>query len=126
MARTRLSRSAPVMAVAAALLLAACGDGGGDGAAAADTDADIAVVGKDNLEWDTETLEADAGEISVALTCEGGVNHNFVIDETGEEVAVCAPGETDEGTVELEAGEYTYVCTVPGHEQRMRGTLTVN
>jgi plastocyanin len=108
------------------LLLVACGNGGDGDGAAPDTDADISVVGQDNLTWDTETLEAEAGEISVALTCEGGVNHNFVIDETDEEVAECAPGETAEGTVELEPGEYTYVCTVPGHEQRMRGTLSVS
>lgn len=111
----------------APLLLVACGDGGDAGAVEPpETDADVAVVGRDNLQWHTTALEAEAGEISVALTCEGGVNHNLVIDETDELVAECAPGETGEGTVELDAGEYTYVCTIPGHERSMRGTLTVS
>jgi plastocyanin len=113
---------------AASILLVACGDGdgGGGGASPPDTDADVAVVGQDNLQWSPNALEADAGEISVALTCEGGVNHNIVIDDTGEEVAECTPGETAEGTVELDAGEYTFVCTIPGHERSMRGGLTVS
>lgn len=114
-------------ATACALLLAACDGAGGDAQAIEppDTDADIAVVGTDDLRWHTNALQAEAGTISVSLTCQDRVNHNLVIDETGEEVAVCAPGETDEGTVELEAGEYVFVCTVPGHERSMRGTLTV-
>lgn len=116
------------LVAATSLLLGACGgDGDGDGGASGSgTDADIAVVGQDNLQWDTESLEAEAGEIAVALTCEGGVNHNFTIEETDEQVAECDAGETDEGTVELDAGEYTYVCTVPGHDRTMRGTLTVS
>lgn len=87
--------------------------------------ADLVVVGQDNLRWDVESLTAGAGDIDIALVCEDAVNHNLVIQETGEEVAVCAPGATDIGTVTLDAGEYTYVCTVPGHERTMRGTLTV-
>lgn len=87
--------------------------------------ADLVVVGQDNLQWDVESLTATAGDIDIALVCEDAVNHNLVIVETGEEVAVCAPGGTDIGTVTLDAGAYTYVCTVPGHERTMRGTLTV-
>ncbi len=108
------------------VLLVACGGGNDAVTTPPDTDADVSVVGLDNLQWNETALEAEAGEISVALTCEGGVNHNFVIDETDEVVAECAPGETDEGTVELDAGQYTFVCTIPGHERSMRGTLTVN
>jgi plastocyanin len=114
------------LSAAASLLLVACGGGSDAAVEAPETDADIAVVGRDNLQWNTTAFEAEAGEISVALTCEGGVNHNFVIDETDEVVAECAPGETDEGTVELDAGEYTFVCTIPGHDRSMRGTLTVS
>jgi len=35
--------------------------------------------------------------ITVEVTCEGGVNHDLVIEELDEEVTVCAPGETETG-----------------------------
>jgi plastocyanin len=121
----RSSRSL-LLTASTALLLSACA--GGDGAAeAVDLPAGaLSVVGTDTLEFEPATLEASAGEIALALTCEGGVNHNLVIEDTEELVAECGRGQTDVGTVELEAGSYTYVCTVPGHESRMRGTLTVD
>jgi plastocyanin len=103
------------------LLLAACG-GGGD----ADLpDADLVVIGTDRLTWEPATLRADVGTSSVAIVCEPGANHNLVIEETGEEVAACAPGRTAFGEVTLDAGTYVYVCTVPGHEVSMRGVLEV-
>lgn len=107
------------------LVLAACTGGGGQAAAQIpDTDADLAVVGTDNLRWEPTTLRAEAGEISLSLTCQGGVNHNVVIDEVGE-IAECSRGQTVEETFELDAGSYEYVCTIPGHDRTMRGQLTV-
>jgi plastocyanin len=85
----------------------------------------LGVVGTDRLTFEPETLEAAAGEVTFGLTCEGGVNHNLVLEELDEVVAECRRGETDLGTVELDAGTYTYLCTIPGHERTMRGTLTV-
>ena len=112
---------------ALALVLAACGNGDGDGDATAGGGEDgvLTVVGQDDLRWDVEELSAPAGEVTFELVCEDAVNHNLVIDELDIEVAECAPGETVTGSVELEPGEYTYVCTVPGHESSMRGQLTV-
>jgi plastocyanin len=115
------------LTLATVLVLAVgCGDDGQEVGAPGETASTVAVVGQDNLTWDSEDLTADAGEITVMLTCEGGVNHNFVITETDEEVVACAPGETETDTVELEAGEYEYLCTVPGHSGTMRGILTVS
>lgn len=125
--RVLLRRIAP--AAVAAVLLAGCTEGGSEARPDAGgpplEDATVAVTGLDTIAWDVEHLQAPAGEIVVALTCQGGVNHNFVIEETDELVAECGPGETDVGRVELEPGTYTYVCTIPGHERHMRGTLTV-
>jgi len=114
------------IALVAALALTACNGDEPEQGAPEQTAQTVAVVGQDTLTWDAEELSVDAGTITVELTCEDGVNHNFVIVETDEEVVECAPGETASGTVDLDAGEYEYVCTVPGHEQTMRGTLTVN
>lgn len=128
MSRIRTRTRSLVAATAAALLLAACGNGGDTAADdAGDASGDtLSVVGTDSLEWDVEELEASAGTVEFELVCEDAVNHNLVIDETGEEVAACEPGETVTGSVELEAGTYTYICTVPGHETTMRGELTVS
>lgn len=107
-----------------ALGLAACGGGGDDAGSAADVDADVSTVGTDGLKFDPDTLEAAAGEITVALTSESGVNHDFVVDD--ETVVEVPRGQTDVGTIELEAGEYTFWCSVPGHRQAgMEGTLVV-
>jgi azurin len=120
------SRSLLVVAVAA-LALSACG--GDDPGTAAPTGGAaggaLAVTGQDDLRWDTESLAAPAGTIEFVLTCGEAVNHNLVIEETGEEVAACEAGGTATGTTELDAGTYTYVCTVPGHSGTMRGELTV-
>ena len=129
--RARPAPSAPIRRVrgatllAAMLLVTAC-NGNDDDAAAdlPDTDADIAVVGTDTLRWEPEHLSAEEGQISLAMACQDGVNHNFVIDEVGE-IAECGRGETVEASFELEAGTYEYVCTIPGHERTMRGELVV-
>jgi plastocyanin len=121
-----LRHSRALLLATAALLVSACAAGGEAGATPVDLPEDaLAVTGNNRLEFEPATLEAPAGEITIALTCEGGVNHNLVIDETDEVVAECQRGETGIGTVVLDEGVYTYVCTIPGHESRMRGTLTV-
>ncbi len=108
------------------LLLAACGGGEDETAEPrAAEDGVLRVVGQDDLRWDVEALTAPAGEVTFELICEDAVNHNIVIDELDEEVAECAPGETVTGSIELDPGTYTYVCTIPGHEATMRGELVV-
>lgn len=107
-----------------ALGLAACGGGDDTGSAPTDVDADVTTTGTDGLKFEPDTLEASAGEITVALTSESGVNHDFVVDD--ETVVDVPRGQTDVGTIELEPGEYTFWCSVPGHRQAgMEGTLVV-
>ncbi len=118
------ARRSLVPTVLLAVLLVGCTGQGDAAVEVPDTDADIAVVGTDTLRWEPMELEAEAGEISLSLTCQDGVNHNFVIDEVGE-IAECARGQTVEASFELEAGSYEYVCTIPGHDRTMRGQLTV-
>ncbi len=123
--RRRWSALTVVLAFVA-LLSGACADGGDTTEQGGATeDGVLRVVGQDDLRWDVEQLTAPAGEVTFELVCEDAVNHNLVIDELDEEVVACAPGETATGSIELEPGTYTYVCTVPGHESTMRGELAV-
>ncbi|MBW3659079.1 MAG: cupredoxin domain-containing protein [Actinobacteria bacterium] len=118
--------SAAVLGVA--LALSACGGGGetDGGSSAGTTEGALAVTGTDALKFEPSGLEAEAGEVTVELTCEAQVAHNFVVEETDDKVAECNAGATDTGTVELEAGDYTFYCDLPGHRAAgMEGTLTV-
>lgn len=108
-----------------AVALVGCG-GGGEGAGSASVEGAILVAGTDGLRFEPDVLSAPAGTITFELACGPAVNHNLVIDETGEQVAACAPGQRGVGSVDLGPGAYTIVCTVPGHEAVMRGTLTVS
>ncbi len=130
MTRTRIQRSTAALAAVAALTLAACGsdDGGTSAPPQPEGPADITLVGTDSLKFDPGSAEADAGEIIVALESLN-VGHNFLVEVDGEEVLVVesGAGETAKGAIELEAGEYTFFCNVPGHrEAGMEGTLTVS
>lgn len=120
--RTRRAVRGAAGVVVAALLTAGCSGGGTEDAL---PEADIVMVGTDRLTWEPDRIMVDPGTRSVAIVCERGANHNLVIEETGEEVAACAPGQTAFGEVTLEAGNYTMVCTVPGHEVTMRAALAV-
>lgn len=88
-------------------------------------DGHVRIVGRDILVFDVESITAPAGELTVELACEPNANHNLVIDELDVEVVACGPGRTETGSIVLEPGSYTYVCTVPGHEATMRGSLVV-
>jgi plastocyanin len=110
----------------AALFLSACGGGTTEEASSEPVAAEagaITITGTDRLRWDPEQVTSDTGDPEIELVCQGAVNHNLVID--GEEVAVCRPGATDTASVSLDAGEHEFVCTVPGHQRTMRGTITV-
>ncbi len=72
--------------------------------------------------------EAKAGEIIFVVQNNGTMVHDFSIRGNGveETTSKIEPGESATLTVELEPGTYTYICTIPGHEQLgMRGTFTV-
>ena len=82
-----------------------------------------------SLAYTTDKATAKAGKVTVNFTNSSPVPHDVAIeDSSGETIAeteVLAEG-SDSTTAELEAGEYTFYCTVPGHRQAgMEGTLTV-
>lgn len=71
-------------------------------------------------------LTASPGEVTFEVTNDGTMAHDFQIKELGEQTAMLNPGQNESLTVELEAGTYTVICTVPGHEASgMVATLVV-
>jgi plastocyanin len=115
--------------LAATLVLAACG--GGDGGDGGDTDTaggdGVVSIEAGDLYFDPEQASASAGTVEFELVNVGAVEHDLVIEEAGDtEVVYAAAGETATGSIELEAGTYTYYCSIPGHRTTMEGTLEVS
>lgn len=80
------------------------------------------------LAYNTDSLEAGAGEVEIDFTNPSSIPHDVDVEKDGETIGgteVFAEGE-ETATVELEPGDYTFFCSVPGHrEAGMEGTLTV-
>lgn len=102
-------------------------DGEEDGAEPSG-DADVTVTAVD-IDFPTTEFTASAGEITIEYVNEGEIRHTLVIEgvDAWDTLTVNSNGDTATGTVELEAGEYTLFCDVPGHRGAgMEGTLTVS
>ena len=81
------------------------------------------------LAFEESSAEASAGPVTLELTNDSAVPHDVQIE--GPQGDIGGTEETTGGTVsaevELEPGDYTFYCSVPGHrEAGMEGTLTVN
>jgi plastocyanin len=111
MRRTLLTLAA-LAALAAPLV--ACGGSDDEASGCTPADSELAVGAKDNLTFDAERYEADAGCIEVTYTNEGAQAHTLLVKgESGFKLSV---GDTDTGTVDLPAGTYVLFCDVAGHE----------
>ncbi len=126
---------------ATSLLVAACGDNGNSGTqSGAAPPAEKQPTGNsastvklapkgDQLMFDTDTLNAKAGNVTVDFTNDSSIAHDVVVSDQGNKVLGKTPvfdGGTKSFNVTLKPGSYTYYCSVPGHrEAGMQGTLTV-
>lgn len=119
----------------------------GEPASASDADRTIDVSASDELSFDPESIEVEAGEvITFSVTNDGNIDHEFVLgDESYQkdhEMAMSEgmehgseddsavplpPGDTAELTWRFtESGEVQFACHVAGHyEGGMFGTVTV-
>jgi plastocyanin len=124
-----------VLVIACAGFLAACGDddedsgsNGGGGGGGADTGGLTVTADESGTPaWEPTELTSPAGEVTVTLDNPSPVAHDIAIEGNGvEEKSELVTDDTTSVTADLEPGEYTYYCTVPGHEEAgMTGTLTV-
>lgn len=138
-------------AATAAIALAGCGGGGSSSsssaastpaaatstpAAASSTPASsgaasnlkISADASGQLAFNTKTLSAKAGKVTITMSNPSPIPHGVGINGGGvnQVGSVVNKGGTSTVTVTLKAGKYTFFCPVPGHEQAgMKGTLTV-
>jgi plastocyanin len=80
------------------------------------------------IAFNTKTLSAKAGKVTIAFTNSGALEHNVTIAQ-GSTVLGATPtfmSATKSVTLALKPGTYTFYCSVPGHRAAgMEGTLKV-
>ena len=122
-------RGAPLLflALVGAAVVAACG--GGAPASAPPPPAGAVTVEVKEYQFTPATLSVAAGDVTYYVRNVGTQEHEFEIfkgDQVVTEIEGLVPGLAKNLTVKLEAGDYTYVCKINGHDQLgMKGTLTV-
>lgn len=81
------------------------------------------------LSYDTTTLTAHPGKVTIEFTNSAALEHNVTVASgsgTTEGATPTFSGGMKSLTLNLKAGTYTFFCSVPGHRQAgMQGTLTV-
>jgi plastocyanin len=81
------------------------------------------------LKFNTTSLTAKAGKVTVDFTNSSPLAHTVTIASSSGAVLGATPtfqGGTKSLTLNLKPGTYTFYCSVPGHRQAgMQGTLVV-
>jgi plastocyanin len=118
------------LVLAGALGLAACGGGSSSSGDTIPADADVVVKAIDGIKWDQSSYSAQAGDVTIAAENVSSLPHNLHIvaaDGTQLPQMIDLPnrGRVGTMTVTLAAGEYTLICTIPGHNN-MKATLAVS
>jgi plastocyanin len=125
----------------AIVALAACNGDDDNGDDGANGNGDSVSMSMGEFYFDPDDIEGPAGgQLTIDLENTGSQVHNFTILEgeprgdgfdawpNSEVELELAEGDSDSITISLpdEAGEYEFICTVPGHyESGQWGTLTV-
>jgi len=118
------------LALVSFAVLAACGGGESAPETTVPAGVDLVLKAVPTIRWDASSYTAPAGEIDVFLANDDSVKHVLVVLQDDKvvgdlELEVGKRGDTAQGTITLEPGEYSIYCTVPGHGS-MNSTLTVS
>jgi plastocyanin len=108
--------------------LAAAGATQAEGTATAENGVLDIPVAEAGLAYKFADAEAEAGTIQFTSENPQPVDHDIAVTGNGvnEKGEVVNQGGTSEFTADLQPGEYTFFCSVPGHrEGGMEGKLTV-
>jgi plastocyanin len=89
----------------------------------------LAANAEGQLKFDTTSLTAKAGKVSLAFTNAASLEHNVTVASSSGAVIGATPtfsGGSKTVSLTLKPGTYKFYCSVPGHRQAgMEGTLTV-
>ncbi len=81
------------------------------------------------LAYNTKSLTAKAGNVSIDFANMSPLGHNVTIESAAGKILGATPtfqGGSKALTLALKPGTYKFFCSVPGHRQAgMEGTLTV-
>jgi len=127
----RAARRPGSVAVSAAfaVLLAACGGSGATPGPATPIPPGVIAIEAREYQFTPSTPTVLAGAVTFSIKNAGSQEHEFKIfkgDQVVGEVQAVGPGLTKDATVTLEAGDYTFMCKLNGHDQLgMKGTLTI-
>ena len=133
---TRRALPLLVLLAALALVLAACGGGGNEesattsssGGGGGGSTVKIAADPSGALKFDTTSLEATAGKVTIDFTNDSSIQHNVKIEGNGveDEGTDTITGSSTSATLDLQPGTYTFFCSVDGHRAAgMEGQLVV-
>lgn len=94
--------------------------------AAGDLDTEVTIVAVDiNFEQTELRIPANT-DVNVILDNQGVLMHDWVVDELDVWIDPVSGGNKGFTVVNVPAGEYEYICSIPGHaEAGMVGTLIV-
>lgn len=99
------------------------------GSAGASTVLALAANPEGQLKYNTTSLTAKAGPVSIAFANASSVGHNVTLETSSGTVVGATPtftGGAKTVKLNLKAGTYKFFCSVPGHRTAgMEGTLTV-
>jgi plastocyanin len=102
---------------------------GGTSSAGASSKVSLEANREGQLEYNTKSLSAKAGQVTIDFTNMASLMHNVTVESSSGAKVGETPtfsGGSKSVTLNLKPGTYKFFCSVPGHRQAgMEGTLTV-